>query len=86
MAIAGIMDAERHEWPSQRLLSTDRWSLRGEYRYSRFELDRSVSTKSNDVDPANLFSRIMTFDGTTRTVADFHLGKLGVAYNFCYCE
>ena len=63
---------------------TDRWSVRGEYRYMRFNLDRqaaSVSTYTG-VGLATLNANISTF----QTRADLHLGKVGVAYNFCYCD
>jgi opacity protein-like surface antigen len=63
---------------------TDRWSVRGEYRYMRFNLDRqaaSVSTYTG-VGLATLNANTTTF----QTRADLHLGKVGVAYNFCYCD
>lgn len=63
---------------------TDRWSLRGEYRYLRFGLDRNFSTVSASISPGASF--ITTSSGATRTRVDLNLAKLGVAYSFCYCE
>lgn len=65
---------------------TDRWSLRGEYRYARFQFDRNVNEINNSVDPAFNSSSFSTTAGTTRTTADFHFARAGVAYNFCYCD
>ena len=53
-------------------------------RYTRFNLDRQatfVSTSTN-VGSASLNATTSTF----QTRADLHLGKVGVAYNFCYCD
>jgi opacity protein-like surface antigen len=63
---------------------TDRWSVRGEYRYTRFNLDRQTTFVSNStsVGSASLNATTSTF----QTRADLHLGKVGVAYNFCYCD
>ena len=63
---------------------TDRWSVRGEYRYTRFNLDRQATFVSNStsVGSASLNATTSTF----QTRADLHLGKVGVAYNFCYCD
>jgi len=63
---------------------TDRWSLRGEYRYLRFGLDRSSRSSSGSIDQGSSF--LNASSGTTRTQVDLNLAKLGVAYNFCYCE
>jgi len=63
---------------------TDRWSLRGEYRYMRFDVDRSARSASDVV-----FSSSTQHSASTTTVqtrADFNLGKVGLAYSFCYCE
>ena len=63
---------------------TERWSVRGEYRYTRFNLDRQATFVSNstNVGSASLNATTSTF----QTRADLHLGKVGVAYNFCYCD
>ena len=63
---------------------TDRWSLRGEYRYLRFGLDRSSRSGNGSINLGSSF--VNAFSGTTRTQVDLNLAKLGVAYSFCYCE
>jgi opacity protein-like surface antigen len=67
---------------------TDRWSLRGEYRYLHFNVNRNEanSASSISVDGTTTF----TFgdnEATARQIrADLHLGKIGLAYTFCYCD
>ena len=64
---------------------TDRWSLRGEYRYMRFNVARSYSDPSRSTDLVS--SDFISLNaGTTRSEADFHVGKIGVAYGFCACD
>ena len=64
---------------------TDRWSLRGEYRYMRFNVARSYSDPSRSTDFVS--SDFISLNaGTTRSEADFHVGKIGVAYGFCACD
>jgi opacity protein-like surface antigen len=67
---------------------TDRWSLRGEYRYLHFNVNRNEATTSSQtsVEGATSFT-IVNSDATARQIrADLHLGKIGVAYTFCYCD
>jgi opacity protein-like surface antigen len=67
---------------------TDRWSLRGEYRYLHFNVNRNEASISSSIsgDGANSFT-IASNDATTRQIrADLHLGKIGLAYTFCYCD
>jgi opacity protein-like surface antigen len=67
---------------------TDRWSLRGEYRYLHFNVNRNEATISSQtsVEGTHTFT-VANNDATARQInADFHLGKIGVAYNFCYCD
>jgi opacity protein-like surface antigen len=61
---------------------TDHWSLRGEYRYMHFDVDRNETIASNAVDPVSDFSSVSTTSTTRRTAADFHIGKVGVVYKF----
>ncbi len=63
---------------------TDRWSVRGEYRYMRFNLDRKADTvfTSTNVGSATFSAS----SNTSQTRTDLHLGKVGVAYTFCYCD
>jgi opacity protein-like surface antigen len=63
---------------------TERWSLRGEYRYMRFDLDRTATNISNQAN--SNFINSNSFIAAARTRADFNLGKVGIAYNFCYCD
>lgn len=63
---------------------TDRWPLRGEYRYMRFDVDRSAISLTDLVDPGSTYCIAATT--TVQSRADFNLGKVGVAYSFCYCE
>jgi opacity protein-like surface antigen len=63
---------------------TDRWSLRGEYRYLRFAFDRNTSDDfGSSTSGIGFFTTLTT---ATRTRVDLNLAKLGVAYSFCYCE
>jgi len=64
---------------------TDRWSLRGEYRYLRFGLDRNDRNSTSSSLPG-IFSFNTASNNATRTRVDLNLAKLGVAYSFCYCE
>lgn len=61
---------------------TDHWSLRGEYRYMHFDVDRNETIASNVVDPVADFSGVSTTNATRQTAADFHIGKIGVVYKF----
>ena len=64
---------------------TDRWSLRGEYRYLRFGPDRNDGNSTSSSQPG-ISSFTTASNSATRTRVDLNLAKLGVAYNFCYCE
>ena len=63
---------------------TDRWSVRGEYRYLRFNLDRKAANVFASTDVG--FASLGTNSNTSQTRTDLHLGKVGVAYTFCYCD
>jgi opacity protein-like surface antigen len=67
---------------------TDRWSLRGEYRYLHFNVNRNEASTSSSIsgDGTSSFT-IANSDVTARQIrADLHLGKIGLAYTFCYCD
>ena len=56
---------------------TDRWSLRGEYRYLRFGLDRSSRSGNGSINLGSSF--VNAFSGTTRTQVDLNL-EIGRAH------
>jgi opacity protein-like surface antigen len=60
------------------------WSVRAEYRYIHFDVDRSQSSVDNQtqVTGATTFSNNNTFSRTQSTDFDFHIGKIGVVYKF----
>jgi opacity protein-like surface antigen len=64
---------------------TDRWSVRGEYRFMRFDLSRNQGFV-NDTFQVGFGPAFQTDTTDTRTRVDFHLAKLGLAYAFCYCQ
>jgi opacity protein-like surface antigen len=67
---------------------TDNWSLRGEYRYVHFNVNRDEASinQSNAVTAlGGTSTQSSTGVVTRRIAADIHLGKIGVAYSFCYC-
>ena len=61
---------------------TDHWSLRGEYRYMHFDVDRTETIASNGVNSVSGFTAVSTTNTTRQTAADFHIGKIGVVYKF----
>jgi opacity protein-like surface antigen len=63
---------------------TDNWSLRGEYRYLHFEVNRNeASSFSNTSVESGIASTSTSSDATARqTNTDFHLGKVGLVYRF----
>jgi len=64
---------------------TDRWSLRGEYRFMRFDFSRNQAFAGSSSQLG--FGPVEDTDNNnTRTRVDLHLAKLGVAYAFCYCQ
>jgi opacity protein-like surface antigen len=67
---------------------TDRWSLRGEYRYLHFNVNRNEASIFSQTSVQGATASTFAPSGATarETHADFHLGKIGVAYNFCYCN
>jgi opacity protein-like surface antigen len=67
---------------------TDRWSLRGEYRYLHFNVNRNEANSFSQTSVQGATASINAISGATarETHADLHLGKIGVAYNFCYCN
>jgi opacity protein-like surface antigen len=59
---------------------TDNWSLRGEYRYLHFDVNRNEADSSSS---AFVQGASTSNDATARrTNADFHLGKVGLVYRF----
>ncbi len=65
---------------------TRNWLLRAEYRYVRFNIDRSESDSFSEIFAENDSSFSESTVGERTTKFDFHLGKIGVAYRFCYCD
>jgi opacity protein-like surface antigen len=68
---------------------TNHWSLRGEYRYMHFNVERNEATSSlqTTADAAGVVDVTVSSETIThRTGADFHLAKIGAAYTFCYCD
>jgi opacity protein-like surface antigen len=60
---------------------TDRWSLRGEYRYARYGFSRSDSQLFSQTDFTS-FAGSDSFANTYHTSASFNVGKVGIAYGF----
>jgi opacity protein-like surface antigen len=60
------------------------WSIRAEYRYVHFEVDRSASSSDSQtqVTGATTFTNDNTFTRSLSTDVDFHLGKIGIVYRF----
>jgi len=67
---------------------TDRWSLRGEYRYLHFDVNRNEASTFSQTTVQGATTGIFAISGATarQTHADLHLGKIGLAYRFCYCD
>ena len=67
---------------------TERWSLRGEYRYLHFDVNRTEtsSSSSTTISGATTIVRSNTNSTTRQTSADLHLAKVGAVYSFCYCD
>jgi opacity protein-like surface antigen len=62
---------------------TDNWSLRGEYRYLHFDVNRNdASSSSGTVTGATTTASVSSDAAARRTSADFHLGKVGLVYRF----
>jgi opacity protein-like surface antigen len=63
---------------------TDNWSLRTEYRYLHFGFHRSTATSSATSDVAGPFTFVTTNNqaSTQHTNANFHVGKIGLVYQF----
>jgi opacity protein-like surface antigen len=68
---------------------TERWSLRGEYRYVHFDVNRTEASASSSTTlqagPLTVL-RANSSNTARQTGADLHLGKLGAVYSFCYCD
>jgi opacity protein-like surface antigen len=60
---------------------TDRWSLRGEYRYTRFGFSRSDSRLFSSTD-FSTFNDASVSANSYHTSAGFNVGKVGIAYGF----
>ena len=68
---------------------TNHWSLRGEYRYMHFNVERDEATSSlqTTADAGGVVDVTVSSETIThRTGADFHLAKIGAAYTFCYWD
>jgi opacity protein-like surface antigen len=63
---------------------TKNWSIRAEYRYVHFEVDRSQSSSDSQtqVQGNTTFSNSNTFSRSTNSDVDIHLGKIGIVYKF----
>jgi opacity protein-like surface antigen len=81
--VAGYTVGAGGEWKV-----TDRWSLRGEYRYLHFNVNRNEASISSQTSGQDADSFTFTSsDATARRIrADLHVGKIGMAYTFCYCD
>ena len=64
------------------LRMTDHWSLRGEYRYLHFDVDRNETIGSAGVEAVSGDASEATTNTARQTAADFHIGKIGVVYKF----
>jgi opacity protein-like surface antigen len=65
------------------------WFLRAEYRYLNFKFNRDGSSSSNGTN--NFGTGQISTSSSSSTASstnkfDMHLGTIGVAYRFCYCE
>jgi opacity protein-like surface antigen len=60
------------------------WSIRAEYRYMHFDVDRSQSSVDNQtqVQAVTTFTNNNTFNRSQSTDFDFHIGKIGIVYKF----
>jgi opacity protein-like surface antigen len=63
---------------------TDNWSLRGEYRYLHFGVNRNEASSSSQTSVQGGAASTNTDSEVTarQTNADFHLGKVGLVYRF----
>jgi opacity protein-like surface antigen len=64
------------------------WSLRAEYRYLNFKYDRDGSSSSTSTFTSATSTSTSTNSSTSASTNkfDMHLGTVGVAYRFCYCD
>jgi opacity protein-like surface antigen len=64
------------------------WSLRAEYRYIHFDVQRDSSTADTQTQgtATTTFTNTNNFARDYETKFDFHLGKIGIVYAFCYCD
>ncbi|MFK4487807.1 opacity protein-like surface antigen [Bradyrhizobium sp. USDA 336] len=67
---------------------TQRWSLRGEYRYMHFDIDRNETrtSSSTQIQGATTILRSNADTTSRKTSADIHIAKIGAVYGFCYCD
>ncbi|MCA1525240.1 outer membrane protein [Bradyrhizobium yuanmingense] len=67
---------------------TQRWSLRGEYRYMHFDIDRNETRTSSSTQTLGTTTIFRSNADTTsrKTSADIHIAKIGAVYGFCYCD
>jgi opacity protein-like surface antigen len=62
---------------------TPHWSIRGEYRYLHFNVNRDLATNEPSVSLANLGSTTTSISiarGSRSSAVDFHMGKIGIVY------
>jgi opacity protein-like surface antigen len=64
------------------------WFLRAEYRYLAFKFDRDASSSSTSTSTSatSISTFASTFSESRNTKFDLHMGTVGVAYRFCYCD
>ncbi|WP_157784004.1 outer membrane protein [Bradyrhizobium yuanmingense] len=67
---------------------TQRWSLRGEYRYMHFDIDRNETRTSSSTQTLGTTTIFRSNADTTsrKTSTDIHIAKIGAVYGFCYCD
>ncbi|WP_314963980.1 outer membrane protein [Bradyrhizobium cosmicum] len=67
---------------------TQRWSLRGEYRYTHFDISRAAASASSStrIQGATTILRSNADTTSQQTSADLHIAKIGAVYGFCYCD
>jgi len=62
---------------------TSHWSMRGEYRYMHFDVNRDSATNEISVSLANFGTTITSISsarGSRSSAVDFHMGKIGIVY------
>ena len=62
------------------------WLLRAEYRYISFDVDRDRPLPNSADVWAITNTSTNSFSRDADNKFDFHVGKIGVVYRFCYCD